>query len=73
MLLIRKLSECELFVFVKNVFLFLNMVVILLEMHENLLEQYVVQWVFMSVKNLAYRCTKEQTIFPLTNALISKT
>lgn len=63
MLLIRKLSEHELFVFIKNLFMFLHMVVTLLEMHENLLEEYVVQWIFTSLKNLAYMCPKEQTLF----------
>ena len=63
MLLIRKLSKCELFVFIKNVFMFLHMVVILLEMREDLLERYVVQWIFLLLKNLAYMCPKEQTLF----------
>lgn len=62
MLLIRKLSECELFVFIKVGFMVLNMVVILFEMHENLLRQDVVQWMFTSLKILAYMCPKEQTI-----------
>lgn len=53
--------------------MFLNMVVVLVERHKNLLEYVcmcVGHWMFMSLMSLAYICAKEQTsvCFPVTNA-----
>lgn len=60
MLLIRKFLVDELCVFIKNVFL--NIVLFLFEMHEKILQQGILQWTFMSFKNVIYMCLKEQTL-----------